>query len=452
MADDRPWRRLRAHTGTVRARSTVATVIVVGMALIIGAVALVTVLRQTLIEEVRADAWARAQDVAEALESDQAPPGLPVTVPDEELVQILDRDGAVVASSSNMAGRAAVAQLRPGESVLLPSPLDHDDEFLALAVATRDGRFQVIVGRALVDVLESVRIVAQLLVVGLPVLLLVVGMATWKVVGRALAPVEAIRREVDEISAAELHRRVPAPSGTDEIARLSATMNTMLDRLERAQASQRRFISDASHELRSPVASIRQHAEVALAHPERTTPAELAGVVLAENLRVQRLVEDLLLLARADESLLTLPRRPVDLDDLVFDEARRLRSVAGLRIDTSAVSAGRVEGDAAGLRRVLRNLGDNATRHARTRVAFALAERGESVVLTVDDDGSGIAASERGRVFERFVRLDDARTRDHGGSGLGLAIVAELVRAHGGTVVAEAGDLGGARFRVTLPR
>ncbi|MFG1707370.1 sensor histidine kinase [Nonomuraea sp. M3C6] len=422
------------------------------MALVIGALALVTVLRDNLLDEVRSDALARGQEVAESLESDRAPPGLPVTVPDEELIQVLDRNGAVVASSSNIAGRPAVARLRPGESVVFSSPLDHDDDFLALAVVTRDGRFKVIVGRALVDVFESVQIVARLLVIGLPVLLLVVGMATWKVVGRALAPVEAMRREVDEISAAELHRRVPAPSRTDEIARLSTTMNSMLDRLERAQTSQRRFISDASHELRSPVASIRQHAEVALAHPGRTTLAELAGVVLTEDLRVQRLVEDLLLLARADESLLTLRGRPVDLDDLVFDEARRLRSVTGLRIDTSAVSAGRLEGEAAGLRRILRNLGDNATRHARTRVAFALTERGESVVLTVDDDGPGVAASERIRIFERFVRLDDARTRDHGGSGLGLAIVAELVRAHGGTAVAETGDWGGARFRVTLPR
>ena len=141
------------------------------------------------------------------------------------------------------------------------------------------------------------------------------------VVGRALAPVEAIRAEVDAISAAALHRRVPDPPADDEIARLARTMNRMLDRLEQAQARQRRFVSDASHELRSPVASIRQHAEVALAHPDRTTTAELAETVLAEDLRLQRLVEDLLLLTRADEHTLALRRRPVDLDDLVFDEA-----------------------------------------------------------------------------------------------------------------------------------
>jgi signal transduction histidine kinase len=174
--------------------------------------------------------------------------------------------------------------------------------------------------------------------------------------------------------------------------------------------------------------------------------------VLAEDLRLQRLAEDLLLLTRADEQTLALRRRPVDLDDLVFDEARRLRETGGLRVDTTAVSAGRVEGDAGALRRVLRNLGDNAARHARGRLAFSVAERDGTVLLEVEDDGPGIPEADRTRVFERFVRLDDARARDGGGSGLGLAIVAEVVAAHGGTVAIASGRLGGARVEVTLPR
>ena len=229
-------------------------------------------------------------------------------------------------------------------------------------------------------------------------------------------------------------------------------MNRMLGRLEQAQVRQRRLVSDASHELRSPVAAIRQHAEVALAYPDRTTVGELAGTVLAEDLRLQRLAEDLLLLTRADEHTLALRRRPVDLDDLVFEEARRLRAATGLRVDTTAVSAGRVDGDAAGLRRVLRNLGDNAARHTAGRLALSLAERDGLVLLGVEDDGPGIPEADRERVFERFVRLDDARARDDGGSGLGLAIVAELVAAHGGTVSIDASSLGGARVEVVLPR
>jgi signal transduction histidine kinase len=174
--------------------------------------------------------------------------------------------------------------------------------------------------------------------------------------------------------------------------------------------------------------------------------------VLAEDLRLQRLAEDLLLLTRADEQTLALRRRPVDLDDLVFDEARRLRDGTGLRVDTTAVSAGRVEGDAAALRRMVRNLADNAARHAGWRLAFSVAERDGVVLLEVDDDGPGIPEADRERVFERFVRLDDARARDDGGSGLGLAIVAELAAAHGGTVAAGSSPLGGARVAVTLPR
>ena len=159
--------------------------------------------------------------------------------------------------------------------------------------------------------------VAGLLAVGVPILLLVVGFVTWSVAGRVLAPVDAIRREVEAISVKELHRRVPDPPGRDEIARLASTMNSMLERLEKAAVRERRFVSDASHELRSPVAAIRQQAEVALSHPDRTTMEELAGIVLEEDVRLQRIVEDLLLLTRVDEGTLQLRKAPVDLDDLI---------------------------------------------------------------------------------------------------------------------------------------
>ena len=217
--------------------------------------------------------------------------------------------------------------------------------------------------RALVEAVDTTATVTKLLIIGVPVLLVVVAVTTWITVGRALAPVDAIRREVDEVSAAQLHRRVPQPDTDDEIGRLAATMNRMLARLEDARNSQRRFVSDASHELRSPITTIRQHAEVALAHPDRTTVEELAEVVLAEQQRMQRLVEDLLLLARADEHI-PPPRAPVDLDDLAVEEARRLRSTTSVDVGTTAVGAARVHGDVDALRRVLRNLGENAARHA----------------------------------------------------------------------------------------
>jgi signal transduction histidine kinase len=437
---------------TVRVRTTVAATVLVGLALLAGGIALVWAMRDALTDEVRDAARVRARDTAAALEAGTPPSFVAADQGDEDddlFIQIVDRDGDVVDASSFVSDLAEpVAPLAPGESAEITVP-GEDDEFLA--VAADAGRYTVIAARTLDTVGESTAVVTDLLWIGLPLLLVAAAATTWLVVGRALAPVEAIRREVDAISSADLDRRVPTPAGSDEIARLATTMNAMLERLERGQARQRRFVADASHELRSPVASIRQHAEVAQAHPERTTVGALAETVAAENLRVERLVDDLLLLVRADEHTLQLRQRPVDVDDLVFEEARRLRDTAAPRVDTSRVSAGRVSGDRAALRRVLRNLGDNAARHATSQVAFALDERDGDVVLAVDDDGPGIAPADRQRVFERFVRLDDARARDAGGSGLGLAIVAEVVGAHHGTISIGDSDLGGARFEVRLP-
>jgi signal transduction histidine kinase len=434
---------------TVRVRTTLAATVLVGVALVAGGVALVLAMREALTDEVRDAARVRAADTAAALEAGTDPAFVAGDDDDDLFVQVLDSDGDAVAASGLVAGLpGAVADLRPGESAEVRVP-DEDDEFLA--VAADAGRYTVIAGRTLDTVNESTSVVTDLLFVGLPILLAVAAVVTWLMVGRALAPVAAIRREVDAISSTELDRRVPTPKSRDEIARLAATMNDMLERLDEGQQRQRRFVADASHELRSPVASIRQHAEVARAHPEQTTVGDLAETVAAENLRVERLVDDLLLLTRVDEHTLALQRRPLDLDDLVFEEAQRLRATTPLSVDTTRVSAARVSGDRAALRRALRNLGDNAARHAAARVAFALGERDGAAVLEVDDDGRGIPAADRQRVFERFVRLDDARARDAGGAGLGLAIVAEVVGAHDGTTAVTESSLGGARFTVRLP-
>ena len=436
--------------GTVQAVTTAMATVVVAIALAVGATALIVALRHTLIDELAEAGRAQASDVVRQLEAGR-PPILEVAGSDEQLIQVITPAGAVVASSQNVAGAPAVVRLAPGQSAQVVTPLDND-AFVAVAegAQTSEGLRVVVVARALVDVLDTTTVVTRLLIIGLPVLLVVVAITTWFAVGRALAPVEAIRREVDEISAAQLHRRVPQPAGDDEIGRLAATMNRMLERLESARNSQRRFVSDASHELRSPITTIRQHAEVAVAHPDRTTATELAEVVLAEQRRMQRLVEDLLLLARADEGV-PLSRAPIDLDDLAFEEGHRLRSTTPLQVDTSRVGAAQVLGDADALRRVLRNLGENAARHASGRIDIALGDRGGDVVLTVDDDGPGIPESERDRVLGRFVRLDAARSRDEGGSGLGLSIVGEVAHAHGGSISIAQSPLGGARIQVTLP-
>lgn len=435
----------------MRLRTTGAAVVVVGVALVLGSLMLLETLRSALTDDVRTATELRARQLAATLEAGETPL-LSVGEPDEGFIQVIDTTGSVVASSDNVDGMPRLVDLTPARSTVFEPPIG-DDEFVAFAVSADrpDGAATVIVGRSLDEVSDSTGAVAGLLSIGGPLLLLVVGITTWTVVGRALGPIEAIRAEVDEISMAELHRRVPVPEADDEVARLAGTMNRMLTRLEDGRTRQRRFVADASHELRSPVASMRQHAEVAAAHPDRTSLGGLAETVVAEAQRVQRLVDDLLTLARVDEQRLETAMRPVDLDDLVFTEAVRRRRDGAVRIDTSDVSAGRVAGDEAALRRVLRNLIDNAVRHAATTVALGLVETDEAVVVTVDDDGPGIRPADRDRIFERFVRLDEARTRDDGGAGLGLAIVTELVAVHHGTVDVDDSPLGGARFRLRFP-
>jgi signal transduction histidine kinase len=313
-----------------------------------------------------------------------------------------------------------------------------------------NGQRTLLVGHSLDQVAASTAALATLLALGLPALLVLVGGIIWRVIGRALAPVDAIRSEVDAISTSQLHRRVPQPTNEDEIGRLAQTMNRMLDRLETANSRQRRFVADASHELRTPVAAIRQHAEVAIAHPEAAPALGLARIVRVESLRMQALIDDLLMLTQADEQVLLVRRQPIDADDLVLAEARRLRELGTVSVDARGVTAVRVEGDPAALRRVLHNLGGNAARHARRTVRFELSGREGWAQLHVDDDGPGVAEEDRTRAFDRFVRLDDSRARLAGGSGLGLAIVAEIVDAHGGSVVIEDSPLGGARLTVRL--
>ncbi|KZX21625.1 putative sensor histidine kinase TcrY [Rathayibacter tanaceti] len=224
----------------------------------------------------------------------------------------------------------------------------------------------------------------------------------------------------------------------------------MLDRLQSGQERQRRFVSDASHELRSPVAALRQTAEVALAHPDRLDSVRLATTVAQESVRLGGLIEGLLLLARADEARLVVTAAPVDLDDLALLEVRRLRD-SGVLVDASGVSPVQVVADEALLSRALRNLVDNAVRHRVSRLALTCRSDGAEAVLAVDDDGPGIPDAERERVLERFVRLDEGRARDAGGSGLGLAIVAGIAAAHGGRVIVGGSALGGARVEVRVP-
>jgi signal transduction histidine kinase len=222
-------------------------------------------------------------------------------------------------------------------------------------------------------------------------------------------------------------------------------MNAMLARLQAAQAAQRRFVADASHELRSPLATIATGLELL---SRGNAGPDAVEALRGETARLGRLVDALLLLARADERGLTPRREDVDLDEVAQAEQRRPSVGIALRVDAAPV---RVVGDRARLAQVVRNLVDNACRHARSAVVVSVRRSDGHAELDVADDGPGVPPDQRARVFERFVRLDDARARADGGAGLGLAIVAEVVAAHGGTVDVVGSPMGGALFRVRLP-
>ncbi|MFB9649981.1 sensor histidine kinase [Curtobacterium pusillum] len=438
----------RRRFRSLRARTTLGAVVVVLAALLVGAAAFVVVLRLVLLDGVRTSAESGLDQAAARVEADGAGA---VRGYEDVLVQVVDDDGSVIAHGDDADP--------PALPTADESRWSHDGERWLLVADDVDlpggGDATLVYGVSLEQTDAAVGAAVVLLAVGVPALVLVMGLVTWGVTGRSLRPVERMRNEVEGIRAARPDARVEVPDSGDEIARLAGTMNAMLDRLDRAAEGQRRFVSDASHELRSPIATIRQHAEVAAAHPERTEVAELADVVRSEALRLQDLVAALLELSRLDEGG-TGRRRPVDLDDLAFDAVARARvrarSAPGgvVEVDGSGIGPARVLGNERVLAGVVRNLVDNAVRHAETRVVVALADDGGRAVLTVDDDGPGVPPGERDRVFERFVRLDEARSRDAGGAGLGLAIVRDAVRAHGGEVAVTESPLGGARFVVRL--
>ncbi|WP_029260719.1 MULTISPECIES: sensor histidine kinase [unclassified Microbacterium] len=428
---------------SVRGRTTLGATVVVAVALLIGAFSFYGVLSASIHDSTERAAEQRLSELAERA---GGPGGKGVDALDDEILQILGPDGSVRAASEEARDKLGSTPLPADDD---PQTTTVDGDTVVVVSEDIDGDQTLVLAVSMDDDAETLATVATLLAVAVPLLLLLVAVTTWLVVGRALRPVERIREEVDGITAERLHQRVPVPETADEIAALATTMNGMLDRLDAAATAQRRFVSDASHELRSPLATIRQHAELAQAHPDVTSIGELAEVVSEEGLRLQGIVESLLLLARLDEGASTLDEA-VDLDDIALSEVRRLRA-AGLDVDGSGVQAARVHADPRLLGQLVRNLADNAVRHSRGRIAIGVIPSDGHVFVTVEDDGTGVPAEERERIFERFVRLDEARSRDAGGSGLGLAIARGIATRSRGTLTVDDSRWGGARFVLTLP-
>ncbi|MGY2743197.1 sensor histidine kinase [Pseudarthrobacter sp. O4] len=447
----------------VRKRATATALGVVAMALLVGGVTLLVLLQGALIASTESAARHEALEViVQIQDQDVAEAGryIAATAHGGQIVQILNPAGAVVAASVPTAGDRPLTSLRPAPDQILTEDvsslesLGDPDDFRIIATAVRldDGPYTVVVASPVQLLAETVSTVSWFLLGATPLLLLVVGVSVWLLVGRSLQRVERIRGQVSNIDGARLDERVDVPRTNDEIQSLALTMNKMLARLQSSDREQRRFISDASHELRSPLATLRAGVEVAAADPSGETWHELTDILAEETSRMHYLVEDLLTLAKANDGGFRLNEEDVDLDDVVDRETRRLRSTS-THVITADLTPVRISGDARRVGQVLRNVLDNADRYAFSRIQISLnsGEAGAGAVITVDNDGDPVPEADRQRVFERFVRLDESRSREGGGSGLGLAIAAGIMSAHHGSIRATESPLGHCRFELEFP-
>jgi signal transduction histidine kinase len=457
-APPRGWRRLvrRAEPGTVRARVTVVAGLALTAAVVLGLVVMYWLQLKSADNTIQGQLRTYATQIEQSAVRGRFLQPLPPSglVPTAQ-AQVLASDGTVLAATRNWAGRPALYlyKLPPGSTPvrtpagdrMLPDDLSEYGEH-----ATAGGRPVTIITTARTYLQSQVeQTFARLLVIGVPVLLVLACGTVWLVAGRALRPVEQIRGAVTAITSADLSQRVPEPGTDDEIGRLARTMNDMLARLDDAATQQRRFVADASHELRSPLTAIRTGLEVGLAHPDRAPWPQIARRAVRQSQRLEQLIAQLLVLARADAHQLAARRQPVDLAVLLAD-LRTATPAPGISIDLSVPPRTATTGNPEDLSRMFRNLLDNAVRYARRRVLVTAAAGPDGVVVQIADDGPGIPAEERERVFGRFVRLDASREHSSGSAGLGLAIAREIAAAHGATIVLTETPGGGTRAVVTL--
>ena len=473
MAEPRHAPRRRGW-GSVRLRVTLAVTALFAVAMAVGSWALVQSVENSLVDQVRADDRPALEKFAQLITSAPGRNAARFVTGEPTPVAVIDQTGNIEVAREISPGQTTYWALGPASSTLDPQ-LVAGSVRTDLVVDTPAGELTLVALTPMDLIHDSTSTVTHALMLAVPSLVILIGVLAWFTTGRALRPVVSMARRVDEISASTLHERLPVPATDDEVAALADTMNAMLDRLEDSATRQMRFISDASHELRSPVAAIRTELEVGLLHPEGTEWIEAARNVLAEDERLERIVADLLTLARSDEqatSRATAARASATTvaGPIVAAEAARARRVpvdvwegpidtgtgplqrADLP-DAPPAGAGSLHVTVAAhdLERALRHLLDNAARHARSQVRVGVSSNAGWVLVSVDDDGPGVAPDDRARIFERFGRLDEARSRDAGGAGLGLAVVARLVGAAGGRVWVEDGPLGGARFVLALP-
>jgi signal transduction histidine kinase len=393
-----------------------------------------------------------AERIAYEMRSGALPMGaaIPVRNPSVDLIQVVGANGELLATSDAARNLPPLSDVRPAAehrivstTNCLPTECLH---LSAVRVTTFPDSPVVYAGRSTPDVLAS-RTLEAIVFAEIAVLIALAGWATWLVTGRALRPVATMREELDAVHAGDLSSRVSEPPGADEVAQLARSVNSTLTRLERSAEQQRQFASDASHELRTPIAGLRAQLESAQLYPDETDVEALVSSALRDTDRLEAIITDLLLLARIG-SRVDAARERVDLAELVRQELSVRSDKIPVRADLAEGVV--VDGVRLQLARVLTNLLDNAQRHAEHYVRVTVARANGTAVLSVENDGVEIAVEDRERIFERFTRLDAARSRDAGGTGLGLAIARDVAMAHRGQITVEDCS-GGARFVLRLP-
>ena len=440
---------------SVRSRAAISAAAVVAAALAVAGFGLVSLLRGHLQQSAQDAAGIRARDVASTAAAGRLPPQWIVTDDEKSLVQVVSPTGRVIASSTGLSTVRLSSRAPVGPTMiaftLTGVPVDPDERFrvVAMAVQSPAGRDVIYSGESLEAADDAASAVARTLVLEIPALVALVAGLTWWSVRRALRPVEAIRGQMAEITSHDLRRRVPEPTSRDEVRRLAVTTNATLDRLEAAVERERALVADASHELRTPLASLRAELEIALAAPHRADWPTTARNALADAKRMEALARDLLLLARLDSNP-TRHHKPVNLVELVTASLHARRHLSTAELSLSIEATPTIDGDELQIRRLVDNLCDNAVRHAASQVEVHIRQDPDTATVTIWDDGPGIAQQDRTRVFDRFTRLDEHRSRDSGGAGLGLAIARKIAESHGGKIVV--GDsIAGTVFIVTLP-
>jgi signal transduction histidine kinase len=457
-----PWLWWRRRS--LRARITVAATVLFSLTLVLAGVILLVTVGRSLVNTLDSSAARTGSEVAALVQSGRLPEQLLAGSGGVSLVQVVDGSNRVVAASPGADGAVSLLQsdelqrARTGKPLIIDGARASSDvpfRVVAVRADVNGGQRTVLVATDLGRVLDSSRLLERSLLLGAPLAIAAMALLTWWIVGLTLRPVDALRRGAAQLSAAGLSRsRLPVPAAEDEIHSLATTLNDMLDRLDTATAKQRRFVGDAAHELRSPIASLRLQLEVAGRLGESAELRELTTDALIDVERLTTLIDDLLTLARSDERGSMRARTPVRLDQLACAVIASYRE-ARVPVTLESADPVTVIADGDGLHRVLVNLIDNGVRYARSAVQLAIStDAGPDATtwasLSVRDDGPGVPANKRERVFDRFYRLDTARARADGGTGLGLAIVREIVTAHGGTVTLHDNEPG-LRVLVTLP-